>query len=217
MENQSGHRMKILRIDTDGKYVSNEFLNLCKNHGIQKQFIAWYTPQHNGITERKNRTIMEMAHIMIAAKHFPNEYSGESVATSVYILNRCLTKSVKNKVPQEAWKGMNHSVSHLKYFGCVAYAHILDELRKKLDKKGQKCIFIGYSEDTKAYKLNDPVARKVIISRDVQFFENESWDGTVENNVKIVLNVEHEDMTKEVVQTPKVNQPVTAPSTPMTP
>ena len=94
-------------------------------------------------------------------------------------------------------------------FGCVAYAHVPDELRKKLDKKGQKCIFVGYSDNTEAYKLYDPVARKVIISCDVQFVENESWDGIVEKNVKIVLNFEHEDMTKEVVQTPQVNQPVT--------
>ena len=96
---------------------------------------------------------------------------------------------------------MNHSVSQLKVFGCVAYAHVPDELRKKLDK-GQKCIFIGYSEDTKAFKLYDLVARKVIISHNVQFVENESWDGTVKKNVKIVSHVEHEDMTEEVVQTP---------------
>ena len=81
---------------------------------------------------------------------------------------------------------MNHSVSHLKFFGCVAYAYVADELRKKLDKKGHKCIFTGYSEDTKEYKLYDPVTRKVIISRDVQFVENEAWDRIVENNIKIV-------------------------------
>ena len=63
---------------------------------------------------------------------------------------------------------MNHSVSHLKVFGCVAYAHVPDELRKKLDKKGHKCIFVGYFEDTQAYKLYDPITRKVrFISRDV--------------------------------------------------
>ena len=124
---------------------------------------------------------------------------------------------MKNKVPQEAWTSMNHSVSHLKFFGCVAYAHVPDELRRKLDKKGQKCIFVGYSEDTKAYKLYDPVARKVIISRDVQFVENESWDGTVDINVKIVSNVDNDDMEEEVVQTPHVSQPIAAPSIPMTP
>ena len=145
---------------------------------------------------------MEMAHNMLAAKHFPNEYWGEAVTTVVYIMNRCPTKSVKKKVPQESWIGMNHSVSHLKVFCCVAYAHIPDELRRKLDKKGQKCIFVGYSEDTKSYKLYDPVTKKVIINRDVQFVENESWDGTVDINVKIVSNVDNDDMEEEVVQIP---------------
>ena len=109
---------------------------------------------------------MEMARNMLVAKHFPNEYWGEAVAIVVYIMNQCLTKSVKKNVPQEAWTGMNHSVFDLKVFGCVVYAHVPDELRRKLDKKGQKCIFFGYSKDTKAYKLYDPAARKVIISRE---------------------------------------------------
>ena len=154
---------------------------------------------------------------MLAAKHFPNEYWGEAVVNAVYIMNRCPTKSVKNKVPQEAWTGMNHSVSHLKFSGSVAYAHVLDELRRKLDKKRQKCIFVGYSEDTKAYKLYDPVGRKVIINQYFQFVENESWDGTVDKNVKIVSNVDNDDMEEEVVQTPHVSQLAIAPSTPMTP
>ena len=95
---------------------------------------------------------------------------------------------------------MNHSVSHLKFFGCVTYAHVLNELRNKLDKKGHKCIFVGYSEDTKAYKLYDHVARKVIISRDVQFVENESWDGTVKKNVKFVSIIKHDGMAEEVAR-----------------
>ena len=83
--------------------------------------------------------------------------------------------------------------------------------------KGNKCIFVGYSKDTKAQKLYHLIAMKVIISSDVQFVENKSWDGTIENNVKIVLNVDHDDMAEEVVQTPHVSEPNTAPSTPMTP
>ena len=65
--------------------------------------------------------------------------------------------------------------------------------------------------------MYDPVTRKVIISRDVQFVENESWDGTININVKIVSNVDNDDMEEEVVQTPHVSQSVAAPSTPMTP
>ena len=115
-----------------------------------------------------------MVRNMMEAKHLSNEYLVESIVNVVYIMNQCLTKSVKNKVPQEAWTGMNHSVSHLSFFGCVAYAHVPDELRKKLYNKGHKCIFFGYFEDTKSYKLYDHVARKVIINHDVQFVENES-------------------------------------------
>ena len=81
MENQSGHRIKILGTDRGGEYVSNEFLNFCM------QFTARYTSQQNGVAERKNRTIMEMARNMMAAKHFPNEYWGEAVTTAIYIMN----------------------------------------------------------------------------------------------------------------------------------
>ena len=154
---------------------------------------------------------------MLEAKHFPNEYWGEVVAIAVYIMKQCSTNSVKNKVPQEAWIGMNHNISHLKVFGCVAYAHVPNELRKKLYKKGQKCIFVSYSEDSKAYKLYDPIARKLIISRDVQFVENESWNGTVDINVNIVLNVDNDDIKEELVQTTHVSQPDAALSNPMAP
>ena len=65
--------------------------------------------------------------------------------------------------------------------------------------------------------MYEPVTRKVIIINDVQFFENESWDGTVKINVKIVLNVDNNDMTEEVVQTPHVRQPVVVPLNPITP
>ena len=77
---------------------------------------------------------MEMTHNMMETKHFPNEYWVEAFATVVYIMNRCSTQSVKNNVPQGTWTGMNHSVSHLNFFGCVAYVHVPDELRKKLNK-----------------------------------------------------------------------------------
>ena len=77
---------------------------------------------------------MEMTHNMMTTKHLPNAYWVEAVTTVVYIMNQCPTKSVKNKVPQEAWTCMNHSVSHLNFFGCVAYAHVLNELRRKLQE-----------------------------------------------------------------------------------
>ena len=110
---------------------------------------------------------MDMVRSMLKAKHFPNEYWAEVVSCEAYILNRCPTKSVMNRVPEEAWIGTKQFVTHMRVFGCVAYAHVPNQLRKKLDIKGKKCIFLGYSDESKTYKLYNPSTKKVIISRDV--------------------------------------------------
>ena len=86
-----------------------------------------------------------MVHSMLKSKHLSNEYWAEAIATTVYILNRCLAKSVKNRVRQEAWSCSKNNVAHLKNFGCIAYTHVPNEMRRKLDNKGHKCIFVGYS------------------------------------------------------------------------
>jgi hypothetical protein len=73
--------------------------------------------------------------------------------------------------PHEVWSGKNPSVSHLKVFGCDAFVHIPKEKRRKLDKKIVNCIFIGYKEGMKGYKLWDLASRKVVYNRDVVFRE----------------------------------------------
>ena len=88
-----------MRFDRGGQYKSNEFLDYCKDHGIKKQFTTSYTPQQNGVAERKNRTIMEMARSMLKGKNLPNEYWVEVVSCYVYILNRSPTKIVRDMVP----------------------------------------------------------------------------------------------------------------------
>ena len=117
---------------------------------------------------------------MMKEKHISNEYWGDVVTFSMYILNRIPTKSVNDRVPQQAWSGKCSSISHLKNFGCVAYAHVPEELRIKLDDRSQKCIFVGYSEESKAYRLYNPITKKYVISRDVVFKEEEAWDGSID-------------------------------------
>jgi hypothetical protein len=80
------------------------------------------------------------------------------------------------KVPQEAWSGTKLNVAHLRTFGCIEYTHIPSKLRKKLDDKSEKCIFTGYSETSKAYRLYNPITKKLILSRDVKFLENQFWN-----------------------------------------
>ena len=128
-------------------------------------------------------------------------------------MNRYPTKSVKTIIPQDSWTSMKHSIYYLKVFGCVRDAHIPDELRKKLYNNGNKCIFVFYLVETKSYKLYGPVIQKVMIIRDVQFMENESWDKSIEKKVKIVNHVTHDDITEEVDKTPHASQSVTVLST----
>eukprot|EP00253_Pinus_taeda_P033019 PITA_33019 len=85
VENQCGLHIKVLRTDRGGEYIPKEFLRFCRENGIHKQFTARYTPQQNGVAERKNRTIMDMARSMLKAKHLPNDYWAEAVNCATYI------------------------------------------------------------------------------------------------------------------------------------
>lgn len=102
-----------------------------------------------------------------------------------------------NRVPKQAWAGMFCDLSHLRVFVCVAYAHVPKERRGKLDDKNENCIFTSYSEQSKAYKLYNTVTKKAIISRDVVFKEQESWNGTVDKTVYAQVPLMEEDDVAE--------------------
>ena len=113
---------------------------------------------------------------MLTDKQIPKEFWPEAVNWAVHVLNRCPTLAVKDKTPQEAWNGLKPSVEHFKVFGCIGHVHIPDNKRQKLDNKSFKCVFLGISEESKAYRLFDPEAKRIVISRDVIFEEEEKWN-----------------------------------------
>jgi hypothetical protein len=92
-----------------------------------------------------------------------------------------------DQTPQEAWSGQKLIVSHLKVFGSVAYAHVPDQRRTKLEDKNKRYIFIGYDEKTKGYKLFDPISKKVMVSRDVRVNEASEWDWN--NSTEVIIKV----------------------------
>jgi len=104
----------------------------------------------------------------------PHKFWGEAVTIAAYILNKCPTKKLKLKVPEEAWCGRKPSVKHFKVFGSLCYKHIPDARRSKLEDKSEIMMLIGY-HPTGAYKLHNPVTQKVHISRDVIMNEAEKW------------------------------------------
>lgn len=124
-------------------------------NGIKRQLTASYTPQQNGVAERKNRTIVEMAKSFLKGKGLPNMFWAEAVATAVYLFNRSPTKAVKKRIPYKAWSGRKAEVSHFRIFGSIAYVHIPSEKRKEFYDKSEKFLFIGYSNETKGvlYKI----------------------------------------------------------------
>lgn len=104
-------------------------------------------------------------------KNLPHSYWTEAVSTAVYIMNRTPTAAIHDVAPEERFCGKKPDLSHLKVFGCIAYVHIPDELRTKLDPKAEKCIFIGYSLEHKGYRCYNLETRELRVRRDVVFDE----------------------------------------------
>ena len=102
VERQSGRLIKMVHSDRRGEYKFNEFKRHCEELGLQHNVICPYTPQHNGVAERKNRTIMDMARSMLKAKGMPNYFWAEAVTCVVYLINRSPTQSVPNTTSIEA-------------------------------------------------------------------------------------------------------------------
>ena len=119
------------------------------------------------------RTIVEAARSQLYGRQVPLELWAESVMTATYVLNRSVLSS-STSTPFELWTGRKPDVSYFKVFGSLAFAHIPDALRRKLDPKATECMMVGYCESSKAYRLWDKTKRRVIISRDVTFDETSS-------------------------------------------
>ena len=113
-----------------------------------------------------------MANCMIQSKGLSLQYWAEAINCTNYIVNHTPTKFLQGIAPEEAWSKIKPDVSHFCVFGCEAWAHIPDEKRKALKPKSEKCIFVGYSEDVKGYRLLQSHSHDIIIRRDVKFDEN---------------------------------------------
>jgi hypothetical protein len=144
-EKEKGVSIKCLRSDGGGEYFSNEFSEYLKEHGIQRKYSCNYSLEQNGVAERKNRHIVEITRAMLNGKKLPNYFWAEAVATIIYIMNRTPITIVHGMTPEEKFTSKKPDVSHLKVFGYIAYVHVPDEKRSKLDPKAKKCIFIRYS------------------------------------------------------------------------
>jgi hypothetical protein len=114
---------------------------------------------------------MEKERRMLSGAKLGQEFWAETVGTTCYLVNRSPSSLLDDKTPHEVWYRKKSSLQHLRVFSCDAYVHVPKENRSKLDKKDEKCIFIGYKYVVKGYKIWNPETKKIVYYRDVSFRE----------------------------------------------
>lgn len=176
VENQTNLKIKALRTDNGCEYVNKQFQMFLQEHGIKHQTTVPYSPQQNGVAERANRTIVEAGRCMLQDAGMDRRFWAEALNMAIFIKNKSPSKAVRGTTPEEKWSGKKVNLSDLRVFGCVAYAMIPYEKRKKLDPKSRKYIHVGYCSESKGYRLIDPDdPSKIIKSRDVHFLEEKMY------------------------------------------
>ncbi|KAJ9561984.1 hypothetical protein OSB04_007144 [Centaurea solstitialis] len=196
VQNQLDRKIKFLRSDRGGEYLSQEFGNHLIEYGIVSQLTPPYTPQMNGVSERRNRTLLDMVRSMMCHSTLTVSFWGHALETAAHILNIAPTKSVE-KTPYELWKGKKPKMSFLKIWGCEVY--IKRPTSEKLKPKSDKCFFVGYPKTTVGYYFYNPEENKVFVARNGKFLEEKflSFGNTRED---VDLQVVDEENTTPIVE-----------------
>jgi len=162
IENQLEKTIKIFRSDNAKEYFSHDLSSFLSSKGILHQFTCPHTPQQNGIAERKNRHLLE-----IAIHHW-----GDAVLTACFPINR-MPSSIENQIPHSI-VCPHDLLFHVspKVFGCTCFVHNLSPGLDKLSARSVKCVFLGYSRLQKGYKCYSPTMRRYYMSANVTFFED---------------------------------------------
>lgn len=164
MKSETNHDIYTLSSDGGGEFLSTEFVNWLNEKCIRHTTVA-HVPQQNQVVERDHRTIEEAEwSAMLHMKNIPQELWTESYNCAVYTLNRTSFSSI-SATPYELWFERKSKLDHLRIFGCEAYMHIPDCKWRKLDPKSIKCIFVGYCDTMKAYRLWNATNRRIKYSR----------------------------------------------------
>ncbi|GJS58420.1 ribonuclease H-like domain-containing protein [Tanacetum coccineum] len=173
LENKLRHKVKIIRCD-HGTEFKNKLMNeFYAKKGIKREYSIARTPQQNGVAERKNRTLIEAARTMLADSLLPIQFWVEAVNTACYVLNRVLVTKPQMKTPYELLMGKPPNISFMKPFGCpLTILNTIDHLGK-FDGKSKEDYLLGYSTNSKGFRVYNKVTRKVQDCLHVDFFEDQ--------------------------------------------
>jgi len=169
IQNKKNLNIASIRSDHGGEFENKDFELFCDENGIEHNFYTPRTPQQNGVVERKNRSLEEMARTLLNDTNLPKYFSAEFVNTTCYIMNRALIRPILKKTPYELYKGRKPNIYHLHVFGCKCFVlnNGTDNLGK-FDAKSDECIFLGYSSNSKAFRIYNE--RTMIIEEFIHIF-----------------------------------------------
>ncbi|GJX70807.1 ribonuclease H-like domain-containing protein [Tanacetum coccineum] len=174
IENLKDLRVKVIRCDNRTEFKNRIMNQFCEMKGIKREFSVARTPQQNGVAERKNRILIEDARTMLADSKLPTNFWAEVVNTACYVQNRVLVIKPHNKTPYEYFLSRKHALSFMRPFGHpVTILNTIDHLGK-FDGNVDEGFFVGYSTNSKAFKVFNSRTRIVEENLHVQFSENTS-------------------------------------------
>ncbi|GJR09762.1 putative ribonuclease H-like domain-containing protein [Tanacetum coccineum] len=172
IENQLNQKVKTIRCDNGTEFKNRDFIEFCGSKGIKREYSNARTPQQNGVAERKNRTLIEAARTMLADSFLPNTFWAEAVSTACYVLNRVLVTKPHNKTPYELVTGKIPIISYIRPFGChVTILNTIDHLGK-FDGKSDEGFLVGYSLQSKAFRVYNLETKRVEENLHITFLEN---------------------------------------------
>jgi hypothetical protein len=152
VENQLERKIKWLRDDRRGEYTSNDFSQFSDGHGIIHEVAPPYSPQSNGVAERKNRTLTDLVNAMLESIDMPYEWWVEAILTTNFVLNIVVTKN-REVTPYEGWNERKFNINFLRTWGCLAKVNLPEPKKRKLGPKIVDCVFLGYVHNSTAYRF----------------------------------------------------------------
>ncbi|GJT70037.1 ribonuclease H-like domain-containing protein [Tanacetum coccineum] len=172
IKNQLNQKVKTIRSDNGTEFKNKDVIELCGSKGIKREYSNARTPQQNGVAERKNRTLIEAARTMLADSFLPNTFWAEAVSTACYVLNRVLVTKPHNKTPYELLTGKIPIISYIRPFGChVTILNTIDHLGKFAGKSDEGFL-VGYSLQSKAFRVYNLETKRVEENLHITFLEN---------------------------------------------
>jgi len=153
LQREKGCGIVRIRSDHGTEFENAKFDEYFLDEGIKHEFSSPITPQQNGVVGRKNRALQESSKVMFHAKHLPYRFCAEVMNTSCDIHNRVTLRTGTTTTLYELWKGRKPTVKYFYVFGSKCYILSNRDYRRKMDPKNDEGIFLGYSTNSRAYRV----------------------------------------------------------------